>query len=129
MSNWEKYDDEAKEQKQIDVGFRINFISMNNLLIQLDEQTGEWDEKYPKSELYKLWFTDMLMQALLLSLSNGIFMIITLPFLFFYIFVMNRIFKTWKRFKYKKSQFLLMTLGGFVVVVGIAYLVHTFVFW
>lgn len=129
MANWEKFDDDAKKEKRMDVGFRINFITMNNLLIQMDEQTGSYDEKYPKSELLKLWFSCMFMEALLLSISESIILIITLPFAFFYLFVLKRIYKTWKRFEYKKSQFMLMTLIGLIVDLAVAYLVHVLVFW
>ena len=54
MTAWDKYDDEIKPKEKIKVGFMINFKKMNVLLERIDQETEEWDSRYPKSELLKI---------------------------------------------------------------------------
>lgn len=128
MSNWDKYDDEIKQDEKIQVGFMINFKKMNVLLERIDQETREWDKKYPKSELLKIWGSIFFMLFVLGVCSYSIFAVATVPFMIFYIYVLFQMEKVWKRFQYSKAQYWIMTLVAIIVVVTAAVLLQGVIF-
>lgn len=131
ISRWgEDSDDELKalqKREKIHVGFVWNMSLMSKLLIRLDEETAEWDNQYPKSELWKMWGSIMVIMLPLLILTKGVLMLATLLFLFFFGRMYFQIAKVWKRFGYSLLQYWLLTIAGLAVEETIAYFVQTYI--
>ena len=59
MAGWgEEFDEELKNQEEIEVGFRFGFKGMSFLIDRIVEETREWDDKHPKDDLRFIFFTD-----------------------------------------------------------------------
>lgn len=120
MGRFDEYDDELKTMKdeKIQAKFSINFKKLDAMVVRIIEETKDYDDKYPKSELMKIWGCAALAMYVLFGLSHSIFLVVTLPFLFFYFFVMIQVGTAWKRFKYKTGKYWLMTIvtimGGII---------------
>lgn len=129
MAHVDDYDSEAQYLKdhQLKVGFHLSFKVMSQLLDKLVDETGEVTDKYPKSELLKLWGTVMGIFFILFLLSSGLLILAVLLFYFFYGFVLVKIMKVWKNFKYKLWQIILMTVGGLGVEFALATLIRTLI--
>lgn len=129
MGHVDDYDSEAQYLKdhQPKVGFHLSFKVMSQLVDKLIDETGEVTDKYPKSELLKLWATVMGIFFVLFLLSSGLLILAVLLFYFFYGFVFIKIFKAWKNFKYKLWQIILMTVGGLAVEFALATLIRTLI--
>lgn len=127
MSSWEAYDDEAKRNTKLEIGYMINFKKMNVMLERIDQETKEWDDKYPKNGLLKIWVSVMVILLLLFSLSHQIICIVTVPFIFFYLYVLFQMGRTWKRFQYNQITFWMMTVGLIVVEMVIAGLIQNMI--
>ena len=62
MSRWgDDNDEELKRNEKIKVGFMFSFKGMSHVVRQIEETTKEWDDKYPKTELLKIWANVMLL--------------------------------------------------------------------
>jgi len=107
---------EDLEEKKFHVGFMLNFKSMSNLLQEMSEYIGEPTPDYPKRELRKLWINLMGIFFFLFLFSKAAFIFVTIPFCFFYGYVLIQLFQTWKGFKYSKGAFLGMTFLTLVVL-------------
>lgn len=125
-SRWgEDIDEELHEQKRkgrIKVGFVFNFVQISRLLKRIEEETSEWDKKYPKSELLKIWACDMLFMTIFFTFSYSILIIVTGLFLFFYGFLLFQIAGVWKRFNYSLPAYWLMTLAGLGATFSLGFL-------
>lgn len=111
MSAWgDELDEELKNKKELKVGFVVGFKSMNVLLERIEDETIESNEKHPKQELMKIWFGLMLVFLILFLFTYSVLALVTVFFYMIYGYVLFRMFKTWKRFKYSKLQFWLMTI-------------------
>lgn len=124
MTAWDKYDDEIKPKEKIKVGFMINFKKMNVLLERIDQETEEWDSRYPKSELLKIWGSILFMLLVLGVCSYSIFAVATVPFMIFYLYVIFQMAKVWKRFQYSMASYWGMTILGIIVVAVAAVLLQ-----
>ena len=123
MRGIDAYDSEVAYGKdnRLNVGILFSFKSMSLITERLVEETKEYDDKYPKSELLKIWGCAMMMLFFLFLFSYKLFLMATLPFMFFYGYALMRVFKAWKRFHYKKGGLMLATIFGVMLelVVGI----------
>ena len=110
-SGWgEDIDEELKRNKRIKVGFLFNYMQMGNVIKQLDEETGEWDSKYPKSELLKIWGSDIFIIFVLALFSYKILIAATGLFFIFYGHILIQVFKVWRRFQYSGWKYWIMTI-------------------
>lgn len=130
MSRWgeEVEGEETLKKERITVGFAWNFISASHTLNRIDEEVGEWDEKYPKSELWKIWGSTLVIMCILLCASYSVVMIATLPFLFFYGSLLFKISKAFKRFGYPRVGYWAATILILVGMVGLSILVRSLLF-
>lgn len=121
MSRFDDYDYEVKYAKdeKLTAGFMVNFKSMSVLLERFEEETKEYDDKYPKNELLKIWGSIMFCYVVLFALSYKILFIVTLPFIFFYTYSLYHVFKAWKRFKYKTGPLWGMTIVGIIAAIAL----------
>ncbi len=123
MGNWGDDIDEELQQKYepIKVPLLFSFKSMSLMLQRIEEETREWDNKYPKSELLKIWTTALLIILVLITISYNVLIVATGFFMLFYGYILLQIARVWKRFKYSLATYWLMTLAALagVFVIGI----------
>ena len=111
MSAWgDDIDEELQKKEEIKVGFVANFKTMIYLLERIEDETTESDDKHPKKELRRIWFGLMFVFLILFALTYNVLALITVFFFMVYGYVLFRLFKVWKRFKYSKASFLLITI-------------------
>ena len=117
MRGIDAYDAEVAYGKndRLKVGILFSFKSMSLITERLVEETREYDDKYPKSELLKIWGCAMMMMFLLFLFSYKLFLMATLPFMFFYGYALMRVFKAWKRFHYQKGGLMAATIIGLIL--------------
>ena len=132
MSNWgEEYDEELKNHERVNVKLRfgLNFKYLSQMLDKIDEETREWDEKYPKSELIKIWACIMLNFLLLFSLSYNVFIIVTGAFYIFYTYSLFQTYGKWKRFRYSRIQFWTATVVVLTIMFIVGGVIRRWVFY
>lgn len=101
---------EDLEEKKFHVGFMLNFKSMSKLLQEMSEYIGEPTPEYPKKELQKLWVNLLGIFFVLFLCSKAAFIFVTIPFCFFYGYVLIQLIQTWKGFKYKVGPLIGLTV-------------------
>ena len=117
MGNWgEDVDYEAKEIKDYEGRFTLNFKKIFMDVDEINERTLEVTDKHPKDSLLKLWLGAMVGIGVCLLLCYKVFIVIAIPFLVFYLIALFRIHKCWKGFKYSSLQFWLMSITAMTVV-------------
>ena len=122
MGRFDDYDDELKqlENNEIKVKFTINLKKMDVLIARIVEETREFDAKHPRAELMKIWAMALLCIFGLLIVSRNIVLVVTLPFLFFYVLVIFQIGAAFKRFRYKRFPYWMKSLGVFLLALALA---------
>lgn len=122
------YDYELSQRKERrSFNFTVNFkkiYMMNNILL---EDNSDWDEEYPKNILYTMLIGIWIGMTVLFCFSQSVLLIVTLPFIFFYIMALNSTYKVWKEYKYKKAVFYIINLAAFVISLTIGVLIQIFV--
>lgn len=128
-SRWgDDMDEELQRDEKIKVGFLFNYMQMGNLLKRIEEETREWDEKYPKSELLKVWGSVMVIMLVLFTLSYNVLLIATGLFFFFYGHILVKVYGVWKRFQYSKKVYWGMTIGALAVAFVLGWLFRSLIF-
>lgn len=128
-SRWgDDMDEELQRDEKIKVGFLFNYMQMGNLLKRIEEETREWDEKYPKSELLKVWGSVMAIMLVLFTLSYNVLIIATGLFFFFYGHILIKVYGVWKRFQYSKKVYWGMTIGALVAAFVLGWLFRSLIF-
>lgn len=121
-TNWgDDLDEELRQKEKVHVGFMINFKNMAYYLERIDEETQEWDDNYPKKELITIWKSAMVCIFVLFALSYEIFAFVMLPFIMFYVYIIMRLGRVWKRFNYPVMFYWLVTVVGLIVMFAVAY--------
>lgn len=110
----DEYYDNSNEP--IKVGFLFSFKSMSMIIQRIEEETGDYDEHYPKRELLKIWANCLVLIFVLACLSHSIFIVATGPFIFFYCYVLFQLVRVFKRFKYPRAGFIAATVLGLLLV-------------
>ncbi len=130
MRSMDYYDDEVRYDKneKLEVGFLISFKSMSIVIGRIIEETKEYDDKYPKSELLKIWRYVMGIFFVLFLCTYNLFAVVTIPFMIFYGYVLIQLFGAWKRFKYKRASLLLATIVGLILELFLGMLLQGIVF-
>lgn len=130
MGKIDNYDDDAKymQEHPFKPAFTVNFKIMSGYVDQIVDGTGEVTDKYPKSELLKLWGWDLIVLFFVFLISYSYVIIAAMIFYFFYGWVLFKIIKAWHYFKYKMWQILLMTVGALAAECGLAWLIRYLVF-
>lgn len=129
VSKWGE-DEEAQQMKKekISVGFMWNFISMSHMVTRIDQEVGERENDYPKSELMKIWLSAVVIIQILAILTHSVIMIATLPFIFFYALLFFKISGVLKRFGYPRKGYWALTIFLLIVIVAVAVLAQSFIF-
>lgn len=128
-SRWgDDMDEELQRDEKIKVGFLFNYMQMGNLLKRIEEETREWDEKYPKSELLKVWGSVMAIMLVLFTMSYNVLLIATGLFFFFYGHILVKVYGVWKRFQYSKKMYWGMTIGALTVEFVLGWLFRSLIF-
>lgn len=128
-SRWgDDMDEELQKDEKIKVGFLFNYMQMGSLLKRIEEETKEWDEKYPKSELLKVWGSVMGIMLVLFTLSYNVLLIVTGLFFFFYGHILIQVYGVWKRFQYSKKVYWGMTIGALAVAFVLGWLLRSLIF-
>lgn len=129
-SRWgDDVDEELQQRHQrLKVGFVFNFMQISKILKRIEEETREWDEKYPKSELLKIWGSTMVFLLIFMTLSYNILIIVTGLFMLLNIIILFQVFGVWKRFHYSVVMYWLMTIVGLAVVFLIGWLLRGLIF-
>lgn len=116
MGNWgEDVDYEAKEIKDFDGRFTVNFKKIYMDVDEISEKTLEVTDKHPKDSLMKLWAGTMVGIFIFMLLSYQVFALVMIVFIAFYLIALFRISKCWREFKYNLPVFWLvsiLTMGG-----------------
>lgn len=116
MGNWgDDVDYEAKEIKDFDGRFTINFKKIYMDVDEISEKTLEVTDKHPKDSLMKLWAGTMVGIFIFMLLSYQVFALVMIVFIAFYLIALFRISKCWREFKYNVLVFWLMSflaMGG-----------------
>ena len=121
-------DEELQNKKKLKVGFAWNFISTNNLITKFDEEVGEIDDNYPKSEISKMWFSTVIVMMIFVLLLHDILCIVALPFLFFYGMVLFKISRLFKRFGYSPVKYWILAILCLGVSIGLRFVVWDLIF-
>lgn len=123
-SRWGDEEDlELSKRERISVGFMWNFISMSHMITRIDQEVGEKDQEYPRSELMKIWLSAVVIIFFLALISYSVLMIATLPFLFFYGLLFFKISGVLKRFGYPIAGYWIMTVLVLVAEVALGVLI------
>jgi len=128
LAGIDDYDYEVSERKErIRFDFTVNFKKIYVMNTTLFENNADWDEHYPKdifvTMLEGIW-TGM---TVLFCFSNGVLLIATLPFMFFYLMALHSTYKNWKEYKYKKALFWGINIAGLLLALTIGILVQKYV--
>ncbi len=131
MRSMDDYDDEVRYQRdeKLKVGVLFSFKSMSLIIGRIVEETKEIDDKYPKSELLKIWGCAMGMFFVLFLFSYSGLIAATVPFMMFYGYVLIQIVGAWKRFKYPKAQIIWGTIGALLAELAVALLLQSLILW
>lgn len=130
QSRWgDDIDEELQhEDKKIKVGFVFNYMQMSGLLKRIEEETKEWDAKYPKSELMKIWGCDMLFLLILFTLAYGPLIVATGLPIFFYGHILIQISGVYKRFQYSRAAYWGLTLCALAAAFFAGYFLRGLIF-
>lgn len=116
-------DEELQNKKQLKVGFMWNFISTNNMITRFDQEVGEVNENYPKSEISKMWFSTLIVMLIFEMLMYNALFIIALPFFFLYGMILFKIARLFKRFGYSSIKYWFIAIIAVAATAGANYLV------
>lgn len=128
MAWGEEFDEELKNEEEVEVGFRLGFKSMSFMIDRIVEETKEYDEKHPKDDLISILLNDLLIILVLVVFSYNILMIVTVFFMLFYGYILIQLGKAWKRFNYPVGQYWLMSIGGLLLVIVLGIVIQSFIF-
>lgn len=129
MSRWgDDIDEELKRNEKIKVGFMFSFKGMSHVVRQIEETTKEWDDKYPKTELLKIWANVMLFFVALFTFTYNILIVVTGILFIFYGMIIVQIFSVWKSFGYPKLKYWLMTLIGLIAAFAAGWGLQSLIF-
>ena len=115
-------DDELKNKKKIEVGFMWNFIGTNQMITRFDQEVGEVDGDYPKSEIMKMWASTLVVMLVFGLLCHSALTIVGLPFCCLYGFLLFKIAKLLKRFGYKTGLYWVLSIAAVAVIFVANYL-------
>lgn len=125
MSNWgDDRDYEAKQIKDYQGRFTINFKKIYMDVDEISEKTLEITDKHPKDSLLMLWAGTMVGMLIFFILSYHVFALFMVPILAFYVIALFRIHKCWRSFRYSSIRFWIMTIVAIAVSIGISMFVH-----
>ena len=128
-SRWgDEWDEELQRDTKIKVGFVFNYMQIAKLCKRFEEETREWDDKYPKNELMKMWGSIMCIMMVLCSVTYSILIMATGLFFFFYGHNLFQIYGVWKRFDYSKGTYWGMTLLTLAAELALSFVVKGFIF-
>lgn len=116
-------DDELKKREKLKVGFMWNFISTNNMITRMDQEVGEVDENYPKSEIEKMWYSTLVIMVIFELLFYNALCIIAIPFFFLYGMLLFKMAKLFKRFNYSVTKYWVVAIISLIVGGGLYYLI------
>lgn len=128
MAWGEEFDEELKNEEEVEVGFRLGFKSMSFMIDRIVEETKEYDEKHPKDDLISILLNDLLIILVLVVFSYNVLMIVTVFFMLFYGYILIQLGKAWKRFNYPMGQYRLMSIGGLLLVIVLGIVIQSFIF-
>ena len=116
-------DDELKKREKLRVGFMWNFISTNNMITRMDQEVGEVDENYPKSEIEKMWYSTLVIMVIFELLFYNALCIIAIPFFFMYGMLLFKMSKLFKRFNYSVIKYWVIAVISLIIGGGLYYLI------
>lgn len=116
-------DDELQNKKKLRVGFTWNFISTNNMITRFDQEVGEVDENYPKSELSKMWYSTLIIMCIFVLIAHSVLAVIALPFLFLYGMILFKLSKLFKRFNYSSVKYWIITVIALAATIAANYVI------
>lgn len=128
--SWGEENDEELQQKQQDNKLRripISFKTMMNTINYINENQREWDDKTPRDSFRLIWLGDMLMLFIFFCLTYNVLIMATLPFIGFYGYVMIKLSKAYKRFKYKLAGYWWTTAAALAILGGLAFVIQKLV--
>lgn len=129
MGNWgEEWEEELQRDEKLKVGLLLSFKSMSLVIQRIEEETREWDDKYPKSELLKIWGSTMVILLFLFTFSYSALIVATGLFFFFYGYVLLQLGKAWKRFKYSAAFYWGITIPALILVLILGINLQTLIF-
>lgn len=117
-------DEELKSKKKLTVGFMWNFISTNNMISRFDQEVGETDGDYPRSEIMKMWASTLVIMFLFGLLCHNALVVFGLPFVCLYGMLLFKLAKLLKRFSYPTGKYWVMTVAAWILIV-----VANFLLW
>ena len=125
MSRWEEFDDEAKREEKVNARLTLNFKSMIVLIEKIENETKNWDDKYPKDELMKIWLGCMIDFLFLFCFSFHVLCFVaTGPLLIFQFYTLVKLYKAWKTFGYSNKYFIGITVATLAACLAAAIVVH-----
>lgn len=119
----DEIDEELQNKKKLEAGFTWNFISTNNLITRFDQEVGEVDGHYPKSEISKMWYSTLIVMLIFEMLIHSALAIAALPFFFLYGMILFKLSRLFKRFGYSPLSHWIVTIIAVSACAGLNYLV------
>lgn len=116
-------DEELQNKKELKVGFMWNFISTNNMITKFDQEVGEVNENYPKSEIAKMWNSTLIVMLIFALLMYNALVVIALPFFFLYGMLLFKLAKLFKRFGYKTAKYWVLAVLTIIIRAAGNYLI------
>lgn len=116
-------DDELKKREKLKVGFMWNFISTNNMITRMDQEVGEVDKDYPRTEIEKMWYSTLVIMVIFELLFYNALCIIAIPFFFLYGMLLFKMAKLFKRFNYSVTKYWMIAIISLIIGGGLYYLI------
>ena len=120
MGNWgDDYEKVEEKDTQVKVRFMFSFKMMSIVINRISDETKEWDDKYPKSDLLKILGNIMVIFAFLFTFTYSFLVAATGIFFLFYFYALVQLFRAWRRFQYSGLVFWLYTIVGLAISFGV----------
>ena len=93
------------------------------MITRFDQEVGEVDKDYPKSEIAKMWYSTLVVMLVFEILFHSVICIVALPFFFLYGMILIKIARLFKRFGYSTLKHWIVTIIALIAGAAANYLI------
>ncbi len=125
MGNWgENLDYRAKALKEYEVRFSIHFLKIFFDVDRILDSVLKITDKHPKDSFMKLWAGNMLGVFLVFLASFRYFALPMTVVFIFYMISLIRVYMGWRKCRYSRIQFWLMSILTMTISLAVAEYFH-----